>query len=74
MANVQYSVINDWCLDRLSDEDYLPRLAESMLLLMIGALRGEVRDEAERYLIDLKRTGEVPKFPNAIWSPPREEG
>lgn len=71
MANVQYSVINDWCFDRLTDDEYLPRLAESMLLLLIGALRGPVRAEAERYLIDLRATGEVPSFPSAIWSPPR---
>lgn len=72
MANVQYSVINDWCLDRLSDEEYLPRLAESMLLLLIGAVQGKVRDEAEAFLIDMRKTGEVPKFPNMVWSPPRE--
>lgn len=71
MANVQYAVINDWCLGRLSDEAYLPRLAESMLLLLIGAVRGTVRSEAEAFLIDLRRTGEVPKFPAAIWAPPR---
>jgi len=70
MANVQYSVINDWCLDRLDDDEYLPRLAESMLLLLIGAVKGSVRGEAERYLADLKRTGDVPKFPNPVWSPP----
>ena len=73
MANVQYSVINDWCLDRLNDEEYLPRLAESMLLLLVGAVQGKVRDEAEAFLIDIRRTGQVPKFPHMVWSPPREE-
>lgn len=72
MANVQYSVINDWCLGRLSDKEYLPRLAESMLLLLIGAVQGKVREEAEAFLIDIRRLGEVPKFPNMVWSPPRE--
>ena len=71
MANVQYAVINDWCLGRIDDNAYLPRLAESMLLLVIGAVRGGVRDEAEAFLVALRRTGEVPKFPAAIWSPPR---
>lgn len=72
MANLQYSVINDWGLGRLGDDEYLPRLAESMLLLLIGAVRGEVRDEAETYLSDMRRTGAVPIFPNAVWAPPRE--
>lgn len=71
MANVQYAVINDWCQARLSDEAYLPRLAESMLLLVIGAVRGAVRDEAEAFLVALRDTGEVPAFPAAIFSPPR---
>jgi AcrR family transcriptional regulator len=73
MANVQYSVINDWCLGRLTDDEYLPRLAESMLLLLVGAVQGEVRAEAERYLVDMRQTGDVPKFPNPIWSPPRND-
>lgn len=73
VANMQYTVINDWCLGRLSDDAYLPRLTESMLLLLIGAARDKVRDEAEAFLIELRKTGEVPKFPAAIWSPPRDE-
>lgn len=72
MANLQYSVINDWGLGRLTDEEYLLRLAESMLLLVIGAVRGVVRDQAETYLVELRRTGKLPDFPSAIWSPPRE--
>ena len=74
MANVQYAVINDWCLERLTDDQYLPRLAESMLLLVVGSVQGRVRDEAEAFLIELRRTGEMPKFPNPVWSPPRKEG
>ena len=70
MANVQYSVINDWCLGRISDAHYLQRLIEAMLLLIIGSVRGEVREEAETFLADLSRTGELPVFPNAIWVPP----
>lgn len=73
MANVQYSVINDWCLERLNDQEYLARLVESMLLLLVGAVQGAVRDEAETYLVELRRTGELPKFPNATWLPPRND-
>ena len=73
MANVQYAVINDWCLGRLSDADYLPRLCEGMLLLLIGAVKGVVRVQAEEFLIALRQTGEVPKFPAAIYTPPRND-
>jgi AcrR family transcriptional regulator len=68
MANVQYSTINDWCLGRLPDEQYLQKLAESMLLLIVGAVQGTAQEEAQQFLIDLKRTGEVPIFPSAVWS------
>jgi AcrR family transcriptional regulator len=69
MANVQYSTINDWCLGRLSDESYLQRLAENMLLLIIGAVQGEARTEAETFLFEMQRTGQVPVFPPATWAP-----
>ncbi len=71
MANLQYSIINDWCLERLTDEQYLLRLTEAMLLLLVGAVQGEVHAETQRYLIEIRQTGELPKFPNPIWSPPR---
>lgn len=74
MANVQYATINDWCLGRLSDTEYLPHLVESMLLLLVGAVRGAARVEAETFLADLKRTGEVPRFPSAAWVPPSGAG
>ena len=69
MANVQYATINDWCLGRLSDDEYLPHLTESMLLLIVGAVQGEARVSAEQFLADLKRTGQVPRFPSASWVP-----
>jgi AcrR family transcriptional regulator len=72
MANLQYSVINDWCLGRLTDDEYLPRLAESMLLLLIGAVRGAVSAEAEVHLVQMRSTGALPVFPSAIYAPPRE--
>ena len=73
MANLQYATINNWALGRLSDEEYLPQLIERMLLLLIGALRGPVRDDAQAYLLDIKRTGEVPTFPLPTWLPPRND-
>lgn len=71
MANVQYATINDWCLERLTDEEYLPRLAENMLLLIIGAVQGELADEAARYLTEIKRTGDVDSIVSQIADPPR---
>lgn len=70
LANVQYSTINDWCLARLADEEYLPRLAESMLLLIIGAVHGPLAEEAARYLEEIKRTGDVSSFAASIPDPP----
>ena len=70
-ANVQYSTINDWCLGRLSDADYLPRLAENMLLLIVGAVHGELAEEADRYLNLIKQTGDVNSIVSPIADPPR---
>lgn len=71
MANVQYTTINDWCLGRLKDEEYLPRLAENMLVMLAGALHGDVGEEAQAYLAEIRRTGDVSRFVSAIADPPR---
>lgn len=71
MANVQYATINDWCLGRLPDEEYLPRLAENMLTLLAGALHGDVAKEVGLHLDEIRRTGDVSQFINAIADPPR---
>lgn len=70
LANVEYSTINDWCLSRLTDEEYLPRLAENMLLLIIGAVHGALADEAAHYLDEIKRTGDTTSFASPIADPP----
>jgi AcrR family transcriptional regulator len=74
MANLQYSTINDWCLGRLSDKEYLPRIAEGMLLLIVGAMKDKARGESEKFLADLKRTGNLPRFPAAVWKPSSRPG
>lgn len=71
LANVQYATINDWCLGRLSDADYLPRLAENMLVLLVGAFRGSVAEEAAGYLESIRRTGDVAAFARPVTDPPR---
>ncbi len=73
MANVQYATINDWCLGRLTDDEYLPRLAENMLLLIIGAVHGDLANEAADYLEAIKRTGDVNLVASPIADPPRTE-
>jgi hypothetical protein len=69
MANLQYATINDWCLGRLSDEQYLPALTERMLLLIVGAVKDRTRRESEQFLLNLNSTGELPRFPKAVWKP-----
>jgi AcrR family transcriptional regulator len=70
LANVQYSTINDWCLGRIADEDYLPRLAESMLMMLVGAVHGTLAAEAGAMLEELGRTGRMPSYPDMIFTPP----
>ncbi|MFC4296265.1 TetR/AcrR family transcriptional regulator [Novosphingobium tardum] len=72
MANVQYSTINDWCLGRLSDAEYLPRLAENMLLMLVGAVQGPLALEASAMLDDLARTGSFTQSPEVLLTPPAE--
>lgn len=64
-SNISFAIINEWCLGRLSDEDYLRRVVESLLVLLCGVCRGEARDTARRYLGDIRATGKLPSFPKA---------
>jgi AcrR family transcriptional regulator len=70
LANVQYATINDWCLGRLTDEEYLPRLAENMLLMLIGVVHGTLAQEAAQYLAEIKRTTDVTSIVSPIADPP----
>lgn len=70
LANLQYSIINDWGLGRLSDEEYLPAMLEGTLTHALGALTGVPHREAEKILEDYHATGQLPSYPAAIWSPP----
>ncbi len=62
-SNTSFAIINEWCLGRLSDEDYLRRVVDALLLLLSGACRGEARETAQRYMRDIRRTGKLPTFP-----------
>lgn len=71
MANLQYSIINDWSCDRLSDEDYLRAMLHGTLSHALGAIKGAPHREAEAILTEAHRTNSLPAFPSAIWGPPK---
>ncbi len=62
-SNTSFAIINEWCMGRLSDEEYLRRIVEALLLLLCGVSRGEARETAMQYLIQIKKTGRLPSFP-----------
>jgi AcrR family transcriptional regulator len=66
MANLQYSIINDWCRERLEDEEYLPALFTATLTLLIGTAKKEIASEAEDMLIAFHTTGQLPEFPKPV--------
>ena len=46
IANVEYATINDWAQGRITNSDYIPRLLENVLVVVIGNTTGATRDEA----------------------------
>lgn len=62
-SNTSFAIINEWCMGRLSDKDYLRRIVEALLLLLCGVCRGEARGTAMQYLMQIKQTGNLPSFP-----------
>lgn len=69
-ANMAYSTIHDWGLRRIGNEDYLRRMAEALLLLVVGCSRGDTQAKAEQYLQDIRLTGRLPAFPLPSWRAP----
>lgn len=61
--NAEYATINDWVRGQISDEDYLRRLVETVLIITIGAARGSTRAQAIRILKKTRSTGQVPQYP-----------
>jgi hypothetical protein len=62
-SNTSFAIINEWCLGRLSDENYLRRVVDSLLFLLCGVCRGEARATAQRHLSEIRKTGKLPSFP-----------
>jgi AcrR family transcriptional regulator len=69
IANLEYSIINDWAQERLSDEAFVPHIVRAVLCVTAGATSGETQRKALAYLDDMHRTGELPVFPTVGWRP-----
>ena len=63
ITNLQYSIVNDWCLGRISDEEYLPAIFTATLTLLIGTTKEEVASQAEAMAAAFYKSGELPEFP-----------
>jgi AcrR family transcriptional regulator len=55
IANVEYATINDWAQGRLTNGDYIARLVENVLVIVIGNTVGATRDEAAALRTRLRR-------------------
>lgn len=66
-SNTNYGIINEWALGRLSDRDYLRRIAEALLLLTASVSKGAACETAQRYMRYIRETGDLPPFPSALW-------
>lgn len=62
MANMEYGLILDWAMGRVSDNEYLRRFAEIILFAALGATRGTTRLEAENFIQRIHSSGEIPQF------------
>jgi len=66
-SNTTFAIINEWCLGRLTDEDYLRRIVDAVLLTLAGVCKGTALDTVRRYLREIKQTGTLPSFPMPTW-------
>jgi AcrR family transcriptional regulator len=73
LANLEYSVINDWAQGRIPDQEFVPRLIRSVLRMTVGTMTGEPQAQAQRYLDEIAATGKAPEFPPPIVRRPRKQ-
>lgn len=62
LANLEYSVINDWAQGRLDDSQYLFRLVKAFLNYAAGVTCGTERETACQMLRDMAETKTLPEF------------
>lgn len=62
-SNMSFAIINEWCMGRLTNEDYIRRIVDALLLLILSASKGKARKTAEKFLRDIRTNGVLPKFP-----------
>lgn len=67
VANLEFTVINDWANNRIDDAQYLRRLVLAVLTLVSGAARGATLVSVQELIKKINETGEVPDFPKAMW-------
>lgn len=49
-----YAILTDWCLGDLPDERLVDTINETFLVVLAGCTKGQVRQDAERWLEDLR--------------------
>ena len=69
LANLEYSVINDWAVGRLSDDTYVPRLVVSVLSYTAGITLDAQREQALEMARHIRSTGTLPEFPKPVYDP-----
>ena len=60
LANLEYSVMNDWAQGRIEDKDFIRRLIQSVLRVTVATMTGKPRTQAQRYLEEIAATGKAP--------------
>lgn len=68
-ANLEYSIINDWAVGRLSNEEYVPRLITSVLSHAVGVTRGDHQHKAMEMVQAIRDSGKLPEFPHPVYDP-----
>ncbi len=69
LANLQYSIINDWTVDRLSDKIYVPRLIIAVLSYTVGITLGTHREAALAMISEISMSDALPEFPKPVYDP-----
>lgn len=68
MANMEYGIIQNWAAGHIRDADYLRVFVEAILLAALAATRGATHAEAENFMAQIHKTGELPVFENPAFS------